>query len=171
MARAGYVPLPGLRFGVSGAYGPYLNAPTPDAGGDLPYSEKPSDFKQSLVGFDAEYQRGPWVFISEGYAVRYEAPQIDEDLEALGGYAELRYDFLPGWYLAGRAGALLFGDVETDAVSGTRADWDQDTRRIEVALGYRLAREVLVKLDWQRTSIPDADFAQSLFAVQLSAAF
>jgi hypothetical protein len=38
-------------------------------------------------------------------------------------------------------------------------------------LGYRLAREVLVKLDWQRTTVPDGGFAQNLFAVQLSSAF
>jgi hypothetical protein len=171
MARVGWVPIPSTRLGVSGAHGPYLSEPTRDGGGALPYSQDPSDFKQSLVGADLEYQGGPLVVTSEVYRTRYEAPLIEDDLEAWGGYAELRFDFLPGWYLAGRVGGLFFGDIETDAASGARAPWDHDTRRTEVALGYRLAREVLVKLDWQRTTVPDDDFVQNLFAVQLSSVF
>jgi hypothetical protein len=171
LARLGYAPIPSVRLGVSAAHGPYLGKPTPDAGGALPYADDPSDFDQSLVGADLEYLGGPFAFHSEVYGVRYEAPLIDDDLEALGGYAELRFDFLPGWYLAGRVGGLFFADIETDATSGARAPWDQDTRRTEFALGYRLAREVLVKLDWQRTTVPDGGFAQNLFAVQLSSAF
>lgn len=171
MARAGFVPIPSVRVGFSGAYGPYLAKPTPDGGGTLPYSEDPSDFKEKLAGLDLEYQGGPLVLTAEAYGARYQAPQIDEELEVVGGYAELRYDFLPGWYLAGRVGALSFGDLEIDATSGARADWDQDTRRTELALGYRFAREMLVKADWQRTRVPDLDLTQNLFAVQLSTVF
>jgi hypothetical protein len=171
MARAGFVPIPSVRVGFSGSYGPYLSKPAPDTSGTLPYSEDVSDFKQKLVGVDLEYQGGPLVFTVEAYGVRYQAPQIDEELEVFGGYAELRYDFLPGWYLAGRAGALNFGDLEIDTTSGARADWDQDTRRTELALGYRFAREVLVKADWQRTMVPDLDLSEDLFAIQLSAVF
>lgn len=171
MARAGFVPIPSLRMGLSGAYGPYLSKPEPDAGGTLPYPEDPSDFKEKLVGIDLEYQGGPLVFTSEAYGVRYQAPQIEEELQVLGGYAELRYDFLPGWYVAGRAGALFFGDLEVDAVTGARADWDHDTRRTELTLGYRFAREMLVKLDWQRTTVPDSNIEQNLVALQLSSVF
>lgn len=169
MGRVGYVPLPGLRLGVSAARGPYLSKPEPDASGNLPYTQDPSDFEQGLVGVDLEYQRGPVVLHSEVYGVRYEAPLIQDDLEAVGGYAELRLDLLPGWHLAGRVGGLFFTDI--DDGSGAAAPWDHDTRRTEVALGYRVAREVLLKLDWQRTMVPDDDFAQNLFAVQLSTVF
>ena len=171
MARVGYVPLPGLRLGISGAYGPYLSEPEPDSGGNLPYTQDPQDFKQSLLGADLEYQHGPMILFSEVYGVRYEAPQINDDLQALGGYAELRYDFLPGWYMAGRVGGLFFNEIEVDPVAGTTASWDHDTRRLEVTLGYRLAREVLVKLDWQRTTVPVDDIAQNLFALQVSSVF
>jgi len=171
MARAGFVPIPSVRVGVSGSYGPYLSKPVPDGSGTLPYTEDVSDFNEKLVGLDFEYQGGPLVITAEGYGVRYEAPQIDEELQVVGGYAELRYDFLPGWYIAGRAGALNFGDLEVDAASGARADWDQDTRRTELALGYRVAREMLVKADWQRTTVPDLDLTQNLFAIQLSTVF
>ena len=171
MARVGVAPIPSVRVGVSGSYGPYLSKPVPDGGGVLPYTEDVSDFNEKLVGLDFEYQGGPLVITAEGYGVRYEAPQIAEDLQVVGGYAELRYDFLPGWYVAGRAGALNFNDLEIDATSGARADWDQDTRRTELALGYRFAREMLVKADWQRTTVPDLDLTQNLFAIQLSTVF
>lgn len=168
LARVGHAPLPGLRLGLSGAEGPYLSPP---AGDPPPYPGDPSDYDQSLLGLDVEYQRGAWIFFSELHAMRWEAPLIEDDLKVLGGFVEARFDFHPGWYVAGRAGALLFDDIEIDPVSGARAHWDRDTHRTEVALGYRLAREVLVKLDWQRTTVPDTDFVQNLFAMQLSAVF
>ena len=103
--------------------------------------------------------------------MRWEAPLIQDDLDVVGGFVEARFDFLPGWYAAGRVGALLFDDIEIDPATGATAPWDRDTHRTELALGYRLAREVLLKLDWQRTTVPDTDFEQNLFAVQLSAVF
>jgi hypothetical protein len=171
MARAGLAPIPSVHVGVSGSYGPYLSKPVADGSGTLPYSEDVSDFNEKLIGVDLQYQGGPLVLTAEAYGVRYQAPRIDEELQVVGGYAEVRYDFLPGWYVAGRAGALNFGSLEVDATSGTRADWDQDTRRTELALGYRFAREMLVKADWQRTTVPDLDLTQNLFAIQLSTVF
>ena len=171
LVRVGVSPFAGLRLGVSGAHGPYLSQPSPDAGGVLPYTADPGDFDQTVLGADLELLAGAWAFNAEAHAVRYEAPLISENLEALGGYVEARFDFLPGWYLAGRAGALFFNELVTDAQTGARTPWDRDTRRSELALGYRVTREVLVKLDWQRTAVPDSHFDQNLFAAQLSAVF
>lgn len=171
LGRLGVSPLTGLRAGVSAAHGPYLSAPTPGAGGVLPYAGDPSSYAQSALGADLEYQRGAWIFHSELFGLRYETPLVPERLQAAGAYVEARYDFRPGWYFAGRVGGLFFGDVVTDAPSGVSGPWDQDTRRTEVALGYRMSREVLVKLDWQRTTTVDADFELNLLAVQLSAVF
>lgn len=170
-ARVGHEPLTGLRLGLSSAEGPYLSAPTPGAGGAPPYAGDASDFEQGLVGVDVEYQRGRWLFFSELHAVRWEAPLVDEDLDVLGGFVEARFDFLPGWYAAGRVGGLFFDEIVVDPTSGATAPWDRDTHRTEFALGYRLAREVLLKLDWQRTTVPDSDFEQNLFGFQLSAVF
>lgn len=171
MARVGFAPVPSVRLGLSAAEGPYLSAPTLDAAGNPPYAEDPSDFDQRLHGVDVAYQAGSWLVHSEAYRVVWEAPLVSDDLEAFGGYVELRFDFLPGWYVAGRLDGLQFSDIATGPQAGTRAPWDQDTRRTEVALGYRLAREVLLKLDWQRTTIPDAGFGQNRFAVQVSSVF
>jgi hypothetical protein len=171
LARLGVVPVPALRIGVSGAHGPYLSTPTPDANGVLPYAADPADFDQTLVGADLEYVAGAWAMFAEAFAVRYEAPLITDDPQAVGGYAEVRFDFHPGWYLAGRAGGLVFNEIVTDPQSGASAPWDRDMYRTELALGYRVTREVLLKLDWQRTAVPDTDFEENLFAVQLSSVF
>jgi len=171
LARIGVSPFAGLRLGLSGAHGPYLSKPTPDGTGALPYAADPADFDQSLLGADLELLAGAWAVSAEAHAVRYETPLINEDLEALGGFVEVRFDFLPGWYVAGRAGGLFFDEIVTDPTSGARAPWDRDTHRTEMAVGRRLTREVLVKVDWQRTAVPDGDFDQNLFAAQLSAVF
>ena len=84
---------------------------------------------------------------------------------------EARFDFSPGWYVAGRVGAMDFGEIVVDPGSGETAPWDQDIRRTELALGYRLAREALVKLNWQRNTVPTNDFEQNVLALQLSTAF
>jgi len=157
LARVGHAPLPGLRLGVSAAHGPWLSAPSPS-------------FDQGLLGVDAEFGAGPWLFFGELHSFRWESPLIAEDLDAVGGFVEARFDFLPGWYAAGRLGGLWFGDVVTNAATGARAPWDQDTARTELALGYRVSRQALLKLDWQRTTTA-SDFEQNLFSVQLTTAF
>lgn len=171
LGRVGYGLIPGLRIGFSGAHGPYLTHPEPDGAGNLPYTQDPGDYDETLLGGDLEYGQGPLLVYAELFAARFETPLVAERLAATGGYLEVRFDFLPGWYAAARAGGLFFGDIVTDPQSGSTAPWDDDTRRTELALGRRMSREVLVKLDWQRTTTRDAGFVQNLLVAQLSAAF
>ena len=50
--------------------------------------------------------------------------------------------------------------------------WDDEVWRWEAALGYRLIREILVKLDWQHTEfVTGGNAALNLLALQLSAVF
>jgi hypothetical protein len=168
LGRVGVAPLTGLRVGVSGAHGPWLTDPLPDGTGQLPYSDDPGAFDQSALGIDFEYLRGPLALYSEWFALRFETPLVAEDLDALGGFVEARVDVAPGWYVAGRYGGLFFSDV---TVAATAAPWSPEVRRSELAVGYRVSREMLLKLDWQRTSQSAAQFTQNLFAAQLSAVF
>ena len=171
LARLGYVGVTGLRLGLSAAHGPYLSEPAPSSDGDLPYPDDPATLDQTLLGGDMEYAQGRVAFHSEVFASRWETPLVPESLDALGGYAELRFDIATGWYVAGRLGGLFFSDILTDPDSGARGSWDDDTRRTELALGYRMSREVLVKLDWQRTTTRRTGFEQNLLALQLSSVF
>jgi hypothetical protein len=104
---------------------------------------------------------------SEWFAFRFETPLVAEDLDALGGFVEARVDVAPGWYVAGRYGGLFFSDVTAAA---TTASWSPEVHRSELALGYRVSREMLLKLDWQRTT-QASGFTQNLLAAQLSAVF
>jgi hypothetical protein len=169
LARVGVAPFSGFRIGVSGGHGPYLSEPVPGSDGQLPYAADPGDYDQSVIGVDLEYANGGWLFFSEVFAGRWETPLVTDALEAIAGYVEGRFDFLPGWYVAGRAGGMVFGDISSP--TGDRAAWDNTTYRTEFALGYRVSRQVLAKADWQRTMFDGAFPAQNHFALQLTTAF
>lgn len=167
LGRFGAVLHPGVRVGVSGGHGPYL-APLPDDG-SAPYEGGPGDYDQTLVGLDVEVLSGPWAVFLEAHRSAWDAPLIDDPVVASGGFVEARYDLAPGWYVAGRVGGLFFGDVSDG--EGAVGPWDDDVIRTEAAVGYRLTREVLLKLDWQRTATRDEGFAEHLLSAQLSAVF
>lgn len=171
LGRVGVAPLSGLRLGFSAGHGPYLSRPEPDDQGVLPYPDDPRDFDQTVLGLDGEYAAGKLLVHTEWFAASWEAPLIAERLKALAGYVEARFDFATGWYAAGRFGGMYFGDITIDETTGTQGAWDDETRRTEVALGYRLSRAVLMKLDWQRTSTATKGTIHDQVAIQLSTAF
>lgn len=170
-ARLGYEPIPGLRVGVSGGYGPYLGGAVRDrelAATDYPGG--PWDYAQRLVGVDAEYAYGKMHFWSEGYTSTWEAPLVADDLTATGGYVEGRYDFLPSWFAAARVGGLFFSEIEAPA--GGSTGWDDDVLRLESTLTYRWAREVHVRVGWQHSRfLTGPDEPIDLLSLQLRAVF
>ncbi len=69
---------------------------------------------------------------------------------------------------------LSFNEIEVRGTGGVPApeSWDDDVWRTEMALGRRVAREVLLKLDWQHFGFSSgSDDALDMLAVQLSAVF
>jgi hypothetical protein len=66
-----------------------------------------------------------------------------------GGYAEGRWSFPNGAWLAARGEVLRYSDVTTSAAV-TRS-WDDDVDRFEGVLGVRVTEDVRVKLAFQRT--------------------
>ncbi len=157
---------PGVRLGVSAAHGPYLSPPGEQG---APYPGSTSDYDQTLIGFDAEVLSGPWAIFAEGYRSRWDAPLVDDPIDLVGGFVEARYDVAAGWYVAGRVGGLLFGEIT--ASDGATGSWDDDVVRYEAAAGYRMTREVLLKLNYQRTQTRREGFAQNLLSAQISAVF
>ncbi len=167
LARIGAEPTPGLRIGVSGGRGPYIGvAPTSTAR----VIDNPEDYDQRLVGLDLEFSRGRTRVFAEAYASEWEVPGIEADLGVWSSYVEARYAPAPGWYVAARLDQMAFLTGETPG--GRRFRWDDDLWRIESAVGYRLTREMLVKLDWQHTRFTTgARRRQDLLSIQLSASF
>lgn len=174
LARLGVEPVMGVRLGVSGGVGPYIGGPNRDpAVNRRSFPGRPRDFDQRLLGVDLEVARGKLRLVSEGYISSWEAPLVSEDLTAVGGYAEARYDFLPRWIGAVRLGTLGFSEIPVTAVDGTGGrGWDDDVLRLESALTYRWARELHARLGWQHTTfLTGPEESVDLLALQLRAVF
>jgi hypothetical protein len=170
LGRIGLAPLPGLRVGVSGAYGPYLVAGTKP---DLPPGKNATDYHQKLGMADLELLFDHLELRGEAAQNVWESPIVG-DLETTAGYVELKYSLAFGGYLAGRWDVLRHGKIANSA--GVKHPWDSDVTRIETGIGYRFNREAVAKLIFQRTtvdleSVPAKDRGHDLLAAQLSVAF
>jgi hypothetical protein len=169
LARVGAQPFVGLRVGVSAAHGPYIGVAYDSTLVVSPAPQRPQDFDQTLFGYDVEYARGRVQLFSEGYWNRWNTAGVPSGLVVVSGYVEARLDVSAQWYVGGRLGGMDFSTID---VGGAQESWDDDLWRSELAVGYRLARESLVRLGWQRwhyTSGIDPD--QDVLAVQLSTVF
>ena len=173
--RLGMEPIQGIRFGVSAGAGPWIGGQKFDPLiRQTTYPGKPQDYVQRVAGYDAEVSYGKLRFFSEAFASDWEVPLLAEKkLSAWSGYGELSWDVHPSWQLAVRSGAMRFSDISTtnDGL-GPKTGWDDDTFQVESAISYRLAREVILRGDWQHTSFTTgADPAVNLLALQLKAVF
>lgn len=173
--RLGLEPVSGFRFGVSAGVGPWIGGQKFDS---LilarTFPGEPQDYVQRLAGYDAEVSYGKLRFYSEAFASEWEVPLLAEKkLSAWSGYVEGSFDFLPSWQLASRVGVMKFSEISTtNDGAGPKTGWDDDTFQVESALSYRLAREVIVRGDWQHTAFwtgPEASI--DLVALQVKAVF
>jgi len=170
LGRIGLAPIPGIRFGVSGAYGPYLIQALAPL---MPPGRQVTDFHQKIRMADLELQRGHVELRGEAAFNTWEHPNVG-NLNATSYYGELKVALDFGAYLAGRWDALRFGEI-TDS-TGERYPWDWNVTRLEVGGGYRFSREAVGKLVYQRDrTVMDEDAGlfnrASLVAAQLSLAF
>ncbi|HXS81852.1 MAG TPA: hypothetical protein VN896_03965 [Methylomirabilota bacterium] len=145
LGRLGVVPVPGVRFGVSGADGTWMPAWYSFV---LPTGKDVRDYHETTVMADAEFMRGPFELRGEGVHRRWETA-LTGTLDVDGGYAEARWSLPNGAWLAARGEALRYSDVTT-STAVTRA-WDDDVDRYEAVVGYRVTESARVKLACQRT--------------------
>jgi hypothetical protein len=168
VGRVGVTPFPALRFGVSGAYGPYLNASVRTR---LPAGKGVDDYHQMLMMADLEVQMGHAELRAEAAQNTWQSPLIG-DLKVGGGYVELKYSLPMGAFVAGRWDALRFGRILDSAAESRR--WDTNVNRFETGAGYRFDRNIVAKLVYQATTL-DYDLAPDhhpgLLAAQVSVAF
>lgn len=148
LGRVGVTPVTGLRFGVSGAYGPYLAQSAVRA--KLPPGHETNEYHQRLGMADLEVLAGHVELRAEGARNRWDSPFIG-GLNVTSGYAELKVTSSCGGYVAGRYDVMRFGKI-TDS-TGARRRWDADVTRIEAGLGYRVSRDVLAKLVYQHDTL------------------
>jgi hypothetical protein len=143
LGRVGLAPTAGLRFGVSGVYGPYL---VDDLGTALPPGKRAEDYNQILAMADAEWSAGHLELRGEGYRNTWQTPTLG-DLRVSGFYAEAKMQLPAGFYVAGRYEIMRFGDLADS--TGTSKPWDTDWDRGEAGAGYRVARDVTAKVVYQ----------------------
>jgi hypothetical protein len=107
---------------------------------------------QSVVGADIELGSGPVLFRSEFLQARFDVPLADAGgsvrLGASSVFIEGRYRFSPRWQIGVRADRLHFTDLRT--ASGAVTTWDANVDRLEAVLGFRVTRQIDVRVGWQQ---------------------
>lgn len=139
---------PALRFGASGARGPWLDD---SLNPSLPPGDTAADYAQSAVGVDLEASSGPWLARTEYLHASWRlpefgAPVIAEPVQARSLIVEGRYRLWPGASLAARADWLDFDDLTGSTAT---LPWEAPVRRIESAFTMALLRNVTAKVAWQ----------------------
>jgi hypothetical protein len=169
LGRLGIAPIPGLRAGVSGAYGPYL---VEDLDPYLPTNRTANDYHQKLVMADADLESGYGILRAEGYSNAWESPNVG-DLRVHGGYVEAQWTLMPGLIFASRGEIMRFSSLRDS--SGVDHPWDHDRDRIESGLCYRPERDLRIKAVWQvnqEHSSPGAPAKRyDMLALGISASF
>ena len=147
MARLGLNFTAGSRLGFSVARGPHF---VPSAAtDDFPRVE---DFQATVAGVYAQFIVNHLQLYGELVRSTWEAPQAyltEGQAHADAGYLEGRYDFLVRWYLAARLDFITYSLIDNPA-AGKDEPWGDDLLRLETGLGYRLSREAIVKLVYQK---------------------
>ena len=169
IGRAGYEaqsgPLFGLRLGVSGGYGPYLNQ-SMETDSNFPAGKQAEDFMNTVIGGDVSFARGPWQFFGEVAKASYEVPNVDPTLAVTGYYVELVRDFGPSWTASARQEALYYNNITSS--TGVTQTWDYNIWRWEASLSYRFRQNTRLRVGYQSTHLPDApDLSGHLVAMQL----
>lgn len=180
IARLGFNPLLGMRMGISGAVAPYIGrfAPAVDS---VQFSQEwvrdtfdLESYQQRLGGVYFEYLVHRIELFSEWVHSEWDVPGLrEETLYTQSGYLEIRWDLVPGWYVAGRVDYMDFSKIADPRVPGTSdKHWDVPFVRYEPGIAWRFRREGMIKLVYQTTQY-SRDFREdiNLLAVQLHMVF
>lgn len=170
LGRIGFAPLPGLRAGVSGSYGPYM---LQSLNAKLPAGKRVDDYPQKLLMADLEVLVGHLELRSEAARNIWATANVGE-LSVNSAYAELKYLLDSGVYLAGRWDTERFGKIQSS--SGAMLPWDWNATRGDVGVGYRISRDATAKVAWQYTKFDNGvagwpEHHVSVLAAQLSLGF
>ncbi len=133
-------------------------------------------YRQTLAGFDFKYGLGYWEIIGEAIFSHWFTPVygdtgfqtegntnnfVERNFSNLGTNLDIRFEppSLTGSYFAIRLDHMNFiGDGEDSNSMYTTNDWDKDVSRITAAFGYKLARNVEVKISTSEQSPYDGSF-------------
>jgi hypothetical protein len=164
--RLGWRAAPTLALGVSASGGPYLRG---RARAGLPAGRDLDAFKQTVVALDGAYAWRHLELWAELFVSQFEVPNVGA-VNTTAYYLEGRYKLTPAAFVALRWNQQVFGTVEHS--SGRARAWDRDAWRIDVGLGYRLARHLQAKLQYALTQQRgDLQQGAQLVALQVTLRF
>ena len=169
--RLAATPQTGLTIGISYAFGPYMKDD---------YGRDPNRYLQRILGSDIEFSAGYFSFYGQAAYNLWKYYSLN--LKAFAYSVEARYAVTPRLSIAGRAGGLVFNSIASQVYTDTydpagfvpySGKWDNDVLRLEGALLYRFARELLFKItyQWNRTYNVAIDPADDVLAVQAVMSF
>lgn len=146
---AGYTIRQGLRAGVSGYRGPYLDRQSQFY---RPSEGRPQTMPASAIGLDVQWARGHWNVRGElqRFVMTY-GP--DPAFHEHTGYAEAQRSLNPRWYLAARLGYLS-------------ADYIGHVQSVETVVGFRPAAGQILKISYETKHSEYVAVPNRTFAVQ-----
>jgi hypothetical protein len=173
--REGYVPIPsdaprpaigvgvtpfmGMRVGMSGTYGPYLN--TSFSSAQL-RAQDWKTYKQRIIAADLQLSRGYFEGHAELAHSVYDVPGRPTAIKGLLYYVEPKYTFTPRFYLAGRYERNDYPFIRP--VNATSPIWIANRvvlQDVEIGGGFRVTATTLLKLSvrgdhWAPNANPNA---------------
>ncbi len=170
-------------MGISFSYGPYMRRSELNSA----LSERQfREFSQTMAGADLSFSYLYYMLALDLNYSRWTAPYItdagvvendDLILPVWHAGAELhgRFSFLPGAYAALRYEILRPSELRstTYAPPGQNPDWATEVNRVEIVAGYRIERNIILKLSYQTSALPGAawEIDDDVVAFQISALF
>ncbi|MBI3099152.1 MAG: hypothetical protein HYY93_13055 [Planctomycetes bacterium] len=167
VAHGGIRLSPALKFGVNYQDGPYLLEQVEPR---LPARSEIDDYRQRILGLEAEFAWGHLELRGEIFFDRWEVPRVRDEAEDVSWYIEGKYGLHPRLFAASRFGMISFNKVLQS--NGTAVRWDYPARQWDIGLGARLTEHVLLRVGYQwndvsRGTAPTDD----MWAIRLSITF
>jgi adenylate cyclase len=158
---------PSLQISASWTQGPFLAPGATNLHSDQVFSY----YEQEIVSAGVAWLKGPASLRFESFFERWKVPRIEPRAKDVAFYIEGQVDLMPGLWVAGRFNRIDFLDLDIDRPTTLPGpddlQWDYDVNRLQLAVGYRLARnaELRAEYDWTTTAGP-RDPSDNLLSVQ-----
>ncbi len=188
IGRAVLKPVIWAQLGLSYSKGAFL---LNDVANDSLRIYDSSGYPQSTVGADLTLNYRYYTLLVEWNQGSFKAPFYDPEssssetprtgkstIDHFSGEFIYDFPFIVGGYFALRYEQMLEGEIEiyrrdanNDKVDQTITPWMYDRQRIELAAGYKLQRNVLLKASYLLSEDDGPDLDDDVFTIQLSVLF
>ena len=184
IGRLAITPFDGLKIGASYGYGPFMREIS-DTNSQL-YNKHPDDYTQHISEGDLRFDYDYFSFSGDIVYNRWLYVQ-NLELTALSYSGMIKYTFSPRIFGALRASTIKFNKISIrEYIPETgegyygpigfvlyRGKWDHDAVRIEGSAGYRIEKNLLLKIHYQINKTYDlpSDPVDNVMAIQTVISF